>query len=215
MARKSKAKDIHQVTNAGASVDPRTPKKRERNADSSTTPRSIRRPREEKEEVVRDTSENYHKPPSTATRRKRKRSPIESYGAENELSVVDLEGTEVQYKQETPTRISNVTIVEVVGQVSNIEDNPKKSRKGEKTRITIEERKEEVSAEDSPKKARRRKKTKEEKEAEAMPLAARTKGLKMFIGAHVSGAKGALYSTSHYQKLLFICIGLLTVEVPS
>ena len=34
-------------------------------------------------------------------------------------------------------------------------------------------------------------KTKEEKEAEAMPLATRSKGLQMFIGAHVSSAKGS------------------------
>lgn len=34
------------------------------------------------------------------------------------------------------------------------------------------------------------KKTKEEKEAEAMPLAPRTQGLRMFVGAHVSAAKG-------------------------
>jgi AP endonuclease-1 len=38
--------------------------------------------------------------------------------------------------------------------------------------------------------ARKARKTKEEKEAEAMPLAPRTPGLKMFVGAHVSAAKG-------------------------
>jgi hypothetical protein len=42
----------------------------------------------------------------------------------------------------------------------------------------------------APKKTRRKRKTKEEKEAEAMPLAARTSGLRMFIGAHVSIATG-------------------------
>ncbi|KAI4275962.1 MAG: hypothetical protein L6R35_006246 [Caloplaca aegaea] len=42
----------------------------------------------------------------------------------------------------------------------------------------------------TPKKPQRKRKTKEEKEAEAMPLAARATGLGMFIGAHVSGAKG-------------------------
>jgi hypothetical protein len=41
-----------------------------------------------------------------------------------------------------------------------------------------------------PKKTPRKRKTKEEKEAEAMPLAARTRGLRMFIGAHVSIATG-------------------------
>ena len=35
-----------------------------------------------------------------------------------------------------------------------------------------------------------KRKTKEEKEAEAMPLALRTIGHKLFIGAHVSGAGG-------------------------
>jgi hypothetical protein len=43
---------------------------------------------------------------------------------------------------------------------------------------------------DVPKKTRRKRKTKEEKEVEAMPLAARTVGLRMFIGAHVSIATG-------------------------
>jgi AP endonuclease-1 len=38
-----------------------------------------------------------------------------------------------------------------------------------------------------PKKAR---KSKKDQEVESMPLALRTKGLRMFVGAHVSGAKG-------------------------
>ena len=43
---------------------------------------------------------------------------------------------------------------------------------------------------ESPKKVPRKRKTKEEKEAEAMPLAARTNGIRMFVGAHVSMAGG-------------------------
>jgi AP endonuclease-1 len=39
-------------------------------------------------------------------------------------------------------------------------------------------------------KAKRARKTKEEKEAGLMPLAARTPRLRMFVGAHVSCAKG-------------------------
>ncbi len=42
---------------------------------------------------------------------------------------------------------------------------------------------------------RGKRKTKEEKEAEAMPLAARTVGHKLFIGAHVSSAGGQSCST--------------------
>jgi hypothetical protein len=51
--------------------------------------------------------------------------------------------------------------------------------------------------------AKAKRKTKEEKEAEAMPLAARTIGHKLFIGAHVSSAGGQysfrieLYSIIH------------------
>jgi len=44
--------------------------------------------------------------------------------------------------------------------------------------------------EESKSKQKRKRKTKEEKEAEAMPLASRTTGLNMFVGAHVSIAKG-------------------------
>ena len=40
------------------------------------------------------------------------------------------------------------------------------------------------------KKVRRKRKTKEEKEAEAMPIAARSIGAKLFVGAHVSAAGG-------------------------
>lgn len=39
-------------------------------------------------------------------------------------------------------------------------------------------------------KTSKKRKTKEEKEAEAMPLRVRTQGLRMFVGAHVSAAKG-------------------------
>ncbi|KAJ5585492.1 DNA-(apurinic or apyrimidinic site) lyase 1 [Penicillium hispanicum] len=45
-----------------------------------------------------------------------------------------------------------------------------------------------------PKPAKRGKKTKEEKGSEVMPLAPRTQGLRMFVGAHVSAAKGVFNS---------------------
>ncbi|KAJ5088377.1 Endodeoxyribonuclease IV [Penicillium angulare] len=49
--------------------------------------------------------------------------------------------------------------------------------------------------------AKRGKKTKEEKEAEAMPLAPRTKGLKMLVGAHVSAAKGIFNSIHNSEHI--------------
>ena len=214
MARKSTAKDIDSVTTPAASLEPRTPRKRERNSDASTTRQSVRRPRKAKGEVIGDIPESYHKLPSTAIGRKRKRSTVEPYEAESPISVVDLDGSAIQCEQESPKKNTDNTRVEAIDQISNIEDNPKKSRKGKKSRIIAEEKKEDLAPKESPEKARRRRKTKEEKEAEAMPLAARTKGLRMFIGAHVSCAKGTLYSAAHYQNLLSICIRSLTVEVP-
>lgn len=67
-------------------------------------------------------------------------------------------------------------------------DTPKKARKG--TKAQLEVREEEEALVETPKKVKRKRKTKEEKEAEAMPLAARTANLKVYIGAHVSSAKG-------------------------
>lgn len=60
-------------------------------------------------------------------------------------------------------------------------------RNAQRKKVKQEETEEE---EEGPKKIKRKRKTKEEKEAEAMPLASRTNGLQMFVGAHVSCAKG-------------------------
>jgi AP endonuclease-1 len=56
--------------------------------------------------------------------------------------------------------------------------------------ITVKEEVNIDGLKDKTQKPTRKRKTKEEKEAEAMPLAARTTGLKMYVGAHVSIAKG-------------------------
>jgi AP endonuclease-1 len=57
--------------------------------------------------------------------------------------------------------------------------------------------------------SRKARKTKEEKEAEAMPLAPRTSGLKMFVGAHVSAAKG------QYLGLFLGCMVKMLIEASS
>ncbi|OJJ45423.1 hypothetical protein ASPZODRAFT_134078 [Penicilliopsis zonata CBS 506.65] len=46
-------------------------------------------------------------------------------------------------------------------------------------------------------KTTRKRKSKEEAKAETMPLAARTQGLRMFVGAHVSAAKGVFNAVSN------------------
>ena len=59
-----------------------------------------------------------------------------------------------------------------------------------------------------PEKPIRKRKTKEAKEPEIMPLAARTNGMKMFVGAHVSSAKGpsSKYFLNHEHLSLYIYI---------
>ena len=51
---------------------------------------------------------------------------------------------------------------------------------------------------DTPKKSRRKRKTKGEPATKAMPIAARTFGLKMYIGAHVSSAKGWPFESPYH-----------------
>jgi AP endonuclease 1 len=53
----------------------------------------------------------------------------------------------------------------------------------------------------TPKKVTRKRKTAEEKAAEAMPLAARTTGLRMYVGAHVSIAKGVQNSITNIHHI--------------
>jgi AP endonuclease-1 len=64
---------------------------------------------------------------------------------------------------------------------------------------------EEAGQEPDSKKVKKKRKTREEKEAEAMPLAARTsiQSLKkaMYIGAHVSGAGGKYSHLIHYHVI--------------
>ena len=68
-----------------------------------------------------------------------------------------------------------------------------------KTSVTVKHEKNSVKTEAKSEataavtgKTSKKRKTKEDKEAEAMPLRARTPGLRMLIGAHVSAAKGEL-----------------------
>ena len=72
---------------------------------------------------------------------------------------------------------------EIFKEVEDIPAKPKQ-RKKVKSEEDIEE------GEERPEKPTRKRKTKQDKESEIMPLAARTNGLKMFVGAHVSSAKG-------------------------
>lgn len=103
------------------------------------------------------------------------------------------EEKETEVSKPSPKKIKRekAAEIEVEGTVDN-EASPTKARRKPKVK-EVEEDVEE--GDDGQKKIKRKRKTKEEKELEAMPIAARTDGLRMFIGAHVSGAKGRSFST--------------------
>ena len=109
----------------------------------------------------------------------------------------DLENTSDEETLQMPKRKPEISVKqEAKEEIETPEDaaTPKNRTKKTKTKVgeeTAEGVEKEEDAE-TPKKTRRKRKTKEEREAEAMPIAARTTGLGMFIGAHVSCAKGSL-----------------------
>lgn len=76
----------------------------------------------------------------------------------------------------------------IVKTEENISKNTNKIVKNEEGIVDNEESRHEDKFDSTNPK--RRRKTKEEREIEAMPLVARSAGLQMFVGAHVSAAKG-------------------------
>lgn len=129
----------------------------------------------------------------------------------------DQKTDETQVNGKTPRSPKRKKITQVNEVEATIrEPSDKKSQRG-KTEINEEET---VEGEASPSKAKRKtkvkeeveqldengepikkvirkRKTKEEKEADAMPIATRSNGLRMFIGAHVSCAKGVHNSVTN------------------
>ena len=101
---------------------------------------------------------------------------------------VKTEKAEIGVGKPSPQKTKRKRVTEAeIGVAAEDKVSPKKG--GRKTKVEEEDEKAEEGAE-GQKKIKRRRKTKEEKEEEAMPLAARTEKLRMFIGAHVSSAKG-------------------------
>ena len=70
------------------------------------------------------------------------------------------------------------------------EDTKSPHKKIRKAKFEVKEAELKTEDASTPSKPKRKRKTQEEKDAEAMPLAARTSSLRMFIGAHVSASGG-------------------------
>ena len=157
--------------------------------------------RKEVKKTTEDTQEQEPQAEQNSTKAKRKRKE------EEDQEPADPQGNGVTLK--TPKRKRIVKVEEAETEVSEpstkntkrkkstevvidetVENKASPKKTGRKTKV--EEEVEEV--EEGQKKIVRKRKTKEEKDLEAMPLAARADGLRMFIGAHVSGAKGRSFS---------------------
>ena len=102
--------------------------------------------------------------------------------------IVKVEEAEAEVRESPPKKAKRKKATETgIDDTVKDEVSPVKS----KSKTKVKEEEEDIQeGEDAPEKVKRKRKTKEEKELEAMPLAVRTDGLRMFIGAHVSGAKG-------------------------
>ena len=117
------------------------------------------------------------------------------------------ETTSIKASKAEPTksvkssRVTKSTTLE--GSATDI--SPKKARGAKKGALVDDTVEDDEAEEEVPKKPKRHRKTKEEKEAEAMPLAARTNGLRMFIGAHVSCAKGLYRTAACSYNATIIC----------
>lgn len=132
------------------------------------------------EPVVSNGSLNQKEPKQDTPRKKRKTKVIE------DEFVNDIN----QAKKLAETKEEKV-IVEAPADENEFVA-VKSKKKGSKKKVKAESESEgEAEVDGKPeKKVKKKRKTKEEKEAEAMPLASRTVGHKLFIGAHVSAAGG-------------------------
>ena len=89
--------------------------------------------------------------------------------------------------------------------VEEDEDLPVTVPKGKKRNVKVEKEDEErveLSSEEEAeeKRAKKKRKTKKQKAAEVMPLASRTVGHKLFIGAHVSASGGQYRCETSYNQ---------------
>ncbi|KAE9990759.1 hypothetical protein EG327_000992 [Venturia inaequalis] len=133
-------------------------------------------------------------PPASRAKRARKTAVYTEVDEEEEEIVkkeVVTKGTPKSKKAKVvTTSIKEEEEVEINGYESEGSESPKKVTKS-KSKVKKVVKKEEVEGDGTvKKKVVRKKKTKEEKEAEAMPLLARTIGSKIVVGAHISSAGG-------------------------
>lgn len=173
------------------------PTPRKRPAEAATgSPRSSKRSRPAAVKVEQHVEETTASPSGRVTRT---RATTKVATAGGEVVVAKVEAEQLQEIQ-TPRKLARsngkaeVTVTN--GQGEETEKVVAKKGKGkvkvEQSEVPVkpETTQAEVVEDTSAKPEKKKRKTKEEKEAEAMPLAPRSTGLAMFIGAHVSAEGG-------------------------
>lgn len=145
-----------------------TPKKQSKTATTTTTTTTIQ------DETIEETKTSAKSPKSA-----RKRKAVE-------YTEGDVLEQEVVGKPKGRKKVK----VEKDNSEEEVEKKPKGGRKAKVVEAGEDTQVDQDAKPVVEKKVQRKRKTKEEKEAEAMPLAPRTRGHKMFIGAHVSGSGG-------------------------
>lgn len=92
---------------------------------------------------------------------------------------------------------------------------PTPKKRQPKAKVVKKEEAEEGEELAEEKPVKKKRKTKEEKEAEAMPLSARTIGHKLFIGAHVSSAGGQSFHIQSYSTDLHLHLMVFKTRTPN
>jgi AP endonuclease-1 len=140
-----------------------------------------------KVDVVESSAiEIKHKPATPSKRNIKSRKNLYNTTNSEDITQVSEEAVSNKTKSGKETEGPSTVLLQQVPETS-----PKRKIKGKaEAAETVDLEVDQQVDDQTPQKARRKRQTKEEKEAEAMPLAARTTGLRMFVGAHVSIASG-------------------------
>jgi hypothetical protein len=162
-------------------------------SDQVKTPASVRKTRQVKTEVQAAEStpteaKNQSTTPSERKTKSNKKAAV-AVGLKKAEQFEDDAFNKTPRKRNTTQEKKAETIS---AELKEEADTPVKKKTTSKSKATeaVDLEGDDQVVDEAPKKTHRKRKTQEEKEAEAMPLAARTSGLRMFIGAHVSIASG-------------------------
>ncbi len=165
-------------------ASPKLPGRSKPNGDKSNGPLALS---SDHEVDTKQEQEEQQNPTSTKKKSRTKVKITEP----SEINDASLSATR---KKTSRARVKAEIIESVTIEEKDEVTTPAKNKRKAKSKVTetnpFDENQEKVAGDEKPKKIPGKRKTKEEKDAEAMPLAARTVGLNMFIGAHVSIATG-------------------------